>query len=108
MRAKIIVDGKEVWNVDHSAPHSNCFWTFNSVTRIGELVKATDDAAQGPCVILAEGIGETGVQALGMALDVNPSYFARHLGSTSVWEQGSEELTALDLKYSDLLGTTKK
>lgn len=107
-RAKIIVEGKEVWNLDHSALYSNCFWTFDSVTRIQELVKAADDAAQGPCVILAEGVGETGVQALGMSLDVNPSFFARHLGCTSVWEQGSDELTALDLKYSDLLETKRK
>jgi hypothetical protein len=52
-------------------------WCSHEVVQLRDIATNADE--QNPCVLVVESIGKSGVQALGMAFDVDLCFFARHI-----------------------------
>lgn len=88
-------------------------WDFSSGDHTQEILQQTrimrqqfpDTAQNNRIVIVVEAINKTGIQALGMALDVNPCFFAKHLGAINMEDEMARihhGYRALDTRWEEL------
>lgn len=75
-------------------------WSFDAIKSLRQHIATA--SKQNPCVVIVEAIDKTGVQALGMAFNINPCFFAKHLGSKTTRPKESNELSSLGNSFASL------
>lgn len=68
-----------------------------------ELLEPPGEAPRHPCLLLASGIGADWINKLGMTVNLDPRFLARHIGSTGTYVGGSTELDNLSFDFSTFL-----
>lgn len=93
-RGRVLVAGTHLTYRPHE--HN---WHYLDIASVQEELLADSDNKD-PCILIVEAIDETTIQALGMLLNINPCFFARHLGSHSVYVGApSDNITTLSDHY---------
>lgn len=73
-----------------------------------KLLGHLDEASQSPCLLLVSGIGPQWTQYLGNAVNLDPKFVARHIGSLLTCYNASSELDILSSDFSTLLRRKEK
>lgn len=74
---------------DWQYPELRGGWNYDNIALVRTRMKTAQE--QDPCVLIVEAIDEFGIQALGIAFDVDPQFFARHFWND---QKVQDEMTA--------------
>jgi hypothetical protein len=76
-------------------------WTNTAIGACQRELLGYDLKDKSPCLLMVSAIDKKGVQALGMALHINPQFFAQHLGDDEVRWQSSAALVELSDQFEN-------
>jgi hypothetical protein len=85
---------------------SSMDWKYHQIRYIRQMLIGQSE--QGTRVLVVQDINAEVLQILGAALDLDPCFLGRHLGSSETWTQLPEELKALGETYAQFLSNSKQ
>lgn len=78
-------------------------WEPQYVVECRDKLKPLNGRAPAPGAFILKSIDAKAMEAVGMAFDIDPSMFARHVGPLDAWKNGSAALDQLSSKFSSSL-----